>query len=303
MELMQLQMLAAVAEENTIQKAAERVHRTAPAVSIAISKLEEELGTHLVDRSLGHDFRLTLAGETLVDYARRLLLLRDEALAAIGEIRNAKRGSLRIGANQSIGEYLLPQLTKAFQKQYPGVKLKVVIGYSDAVLSALKRHELDIALVASQPRDEDLRGRLFLRDRLVAVMSPRHRLANRDMVHVQDLSTESLIVLTELSELRERVVRTFQRFEVPLNVQVETGTLESVKRMAAEDMGVGIVPRMCVREEEKSGALVVKAMEEFEEQRGLWVICRDTSALPPACQAFLKVIKSEVPVLKAGRAA
>ena len=73
--------------------------------------------------------------------------------------------------------------------------------------------------------------------------------------------------------------------------------------MAAEDMGVGIVPRMCVREEEKSGALVVKAMEEFEEQRGLWVICRDTSALPPACQAFLKVIKSEVPVLKAGRAA
>src|ERR1700675_1363641 len=101
MELMQLQMLVAVAEERTLQKAAARVFRTPQAISTAIGKLKEEIGTPLLDRAPGRDFRLTPAGEALVNYARRLLSLRDEALSTMGEIRNARSGNLRIGANQS----------------------------------------------------------------------------------------------------------------------------------------------------------------------------------------------------------
>jgi DNA-binding transcriptional LysR family regulator len=293
MELMQLQMLVAVAEEGSLRKAAGRVYRTAPAVSIAISKLEDEIGTLLLDRARGQGFHLTAAGEVLVGYARSLISLRDEALAAVEGIRNIERGQLRIGANQSIGEYLLPQLMQSFQKHYPGVKLKVVIGYSDAVLLALKHWELDVALVAGQPQDKDLRGRLLMRDRLVAIMSARHRLANRDPLHLRELSGEPLIVLTAKSELRERVAATFQRSRASLNVQVETGTLESIKKMAARDMGVGIVPRMCVHEEEESGHLVVRTVEEFREERMLWIVCR-RGALSPACRAFIKVTKAEV---------
>jgi DNA-binding transcriptional LysR family regulator len=294
MELMQLQMLIAVAEEGTLQKAAERVYRTAPAVSIAISKLEEEMGTPLFDRSLGRDFRRTPAGEVLIDYAKRLLSLRDEALAAVEEIRNVKRGQLRIGANQSIGEYLLPQLTKVFLERYPDVKLKVVIGYSDAVLTALKHHELDLALVASQPRDKDVRGQLLMRDKLVAVVSPGHHFATRDAIRIQELGKEPLIVLGALSELRERVVETFRRSHIPLNVRVETGTLESIKQMAARNMGVGIVPWISVRAEEARGELVVKTIEEFHEDRTLWIVCRRQTREPsPVCQAFMNFIKSE----------
>jgi DNA-binding transcriptional LysR family regulator len=293
MELMQLQMLVAVAEEGSVQKAAGRVYRTAPAVSIALSKLEHEVGTLLLDRTRGHAFRLTAAGEVLVDYARGLISLRDEAIAAVEGIRNIESGQLRIGANQSIGEYLLPQLTQSFQKRYPGVKLKVAIGYSDAILSSLKHWELDIALVAGQPQDRDLRGHLLMRDRLVAVMNSKHRLAARETIRLHDLAGEPLIVLTAKSELRERVAVTFQRSRTPLNVQVETGTLESIKKMAARDMGVGIVPRMCVQEEEANGDLVVKAVEEFREERMLWMVCR-RSPLSPACRAFMKVIKSEL---------
>ena len=291
---MQLQMLVAVAEEHTLQKAAVRVYRTPQAISTAISKLNEEIGTPLFDRSLARDFRLTPAGEALVDYARRLLSLRDEALAAMEGIRNARSGHLRIGANQSVGEYLLPELTRTFQARYPGIKLKLMIGYSDAVVSALKRHELDIALVASQTRDEDLRSQLLMRDRLMTVMSPRHPLAGRDVIHIQELGGEPLIILTAKSELRERVVEVFKRFRVALNVQVETGTLVSIKNMVARDMGVGIVPRMCIKGEEARGELVVKTIAEFGEERSLWVVCRRSTALAPACQAFIKVIQSEL---------
>ena len=90
MELRQLQVLVAVAEEGRLQKAAARLCRTIPAVSIAIRKLEEEVGTPLFERSKRHELYLTTVGEELVDYANRLLTLRDEALAAVAEVRDAK---------------------------------------------------------------------------------------------------------------------------------------------------------------------------------------------------------------------
>jgi DNA-binding transcriptional LysR family regulator len=295
MELMQLQMLVAVAEEGTLLKAGERVYRTAPAVSIAITKLEEEIGTALLVRSQGHDFGLTTAGEVLVDYAKRLLSLREEAMAAVGEVKNLKRGHLRIGANQSVGEYLLPHLTKAFLDRYPDVKLKVIIGYSDSVLAALRRHDLDLALVASQPRDADLEARLLLHDRLVAVMNPQHPLANKNVIHIKELGGEPLILLTATSELRERVAEAFRRAQVSLNVRIETETLESIKQMAAKSMGIGIVPRMSVKAESTGGRLVSKTIQEFREERTLWIVSRRQALEPsPVCQAFMKLIKSEL---------
>lgn len=90
MELRQLQVLVAVAEEGRLEKAAVRLRRTTPAVSIAIRKLEEEVGTPLFERSNRHELHLTGAGESLVDYAKRLLLLQDEALAAVKQVGIAK---------------------------------------------------------------------------------------------------------------------------------------------------------------------------------------------------------------------
>ena len=95
MELGQLQVLVAVAEEGRLQKAAARLHRTIPALSFAIRKLEEELGMPLFERSNRHELRLTGAGESLVDYGKRLLLLRDEALASVEESGIAKDRRLK----------------------------------------------------------------------------------------------------------------------------------------------------------------------------------------------------------------
>lgn len=294
--MMQLQMLVAVAEERTLQKAADRVYRTQPAVSIAIAKLEEEVGAALFDRSQGRDFRLTPTGDVLLTYARRLLSVRDEALSAVEEIRNLKSGHLRIGANQSVGEYLLPELIEGFRKRYPAVKLRVSIGYSDAILSALKHHQLDIALVASQPKDPQLRGQLIMRDRLIAVFSPLHALAKHETIHLQDLGSEPLILLTATSELREKITQAFKRLHVPLNVQVETETLESIKNMAAAGMGVGIVPSICMKYRGSRDDLAMKTIEEFRDERSVWLVVRHTSATP-ACQAFIKTIKSELRAL------
>jgi DNA-binding transcriptional LysR family regulator len=90
MELKELQILVAVAEEGRLRKAAARLRRTTPAVSVAIRKLEEEVGMPLFERSKKHELHLTAAGESLVDYAKRLLSLQDEALATVEQVHIAK---------------------------------------------------------------------------------------------------------------------------------------------------------------------------------------------------------------------
>lgn len=288
---MQLQMLVAAAEATSLQKAADRVNRTPQAVSMAIEKLEDEIGVLLFDRTSSRGFRLTAEGEVFVDYARRSLLLLNEALAAVEQVGSARRCRLRIGANQSIGEYLLPRITHTFQDQNPGTKLKIVIGFSKSILSALRSGDVDLALVADKPRDKELTVQPLMTDRLIAILNPGHPLAGQESIQLNALGTESLVLLPETSELRGRVVETFRRFGIQLNLHVETGTLDSIKRLVAQNMGIGIVPSLCVTREDARN-LVVKTIREFPEDRHLWIV---HPLLPSApCQAFVTLLKSEL---------
>lgn len=289
---MQLRMLVALVDEGSVQKAAERVFRTAPAVSMALRKLELELGGSLFDRSHPGDYGLTPAGEVLVRYARRLVALHDEALAAVAETRNGQRGTLRIGTNESISLYLLPQLTQMFRQLYPEVKLEVTCDHSDALLSALRRHRLDVALVACCRSDQDLERDPIMKDELVVIMSPKHPLASKADLHIQELGSQSIIIEGDSSSLHGTVVEAFRRFHTPLNVQVESGAIEAIKRMVEHNVGIGIVPRMCVREEEQAGKLVLRTIQEFREERILWVVRRRDGPQSPASKVFVEVIKS-----------
>src|SRR6202521_6077792 len=124
MELSQLDFLLKVAEERSFSRAADRVFRTQPAVSIAIRRLEEEIGAPLFDRSQKTP-TLTDAGELVYDYARRILVLRDQAQDVVSELRSLKRGRVRIGANESTSLYILPHLILEYREQHPDVKVEI----------------------------------------------------------------------------------------------------------------------------------------------------------------------------------
>lgn len=111
-------------------------------MSIAIRKLEEEFGASLFDRSKRYEYRLTQVGEALYSYATRMLHLRNEASAALGDICKLRAGRLRIGANESISLYLLPLLAEAFLKQHSKVRTEVKCERSESVLVELKERKL-----------------------------------------------------------------------------------------------------------------------------------------------------------------
>ena len=123
-ELMQLEMFVAVVEEGSVHGAADRVFRTQPAVSLAVLKLEKEIGGPLFDRSKLYRYTLTQLGDSLYSYATRILALRNETHVALEDIRNLRAGRLRVGANESISLYLLPRLTQEFLHRFANIQIE-----------------------------------------------------------------------------------------------------------------------------------------------------------------------------------
>jgi len=292
MELMQLEMFVAMVEEGSFRRAADRVFRTQPALTMAIRKLEQELGAQLFDRSNRNDYVLTDSGEVLYEHAKRLLNLRDEGVAALEQLHTFQSGRIRIGANESTSLYLLPQLILDFRERYPKIKIEVSRQLSARLPHELRQRNLDFAILSFLPDDTDLEAIPIMRDELIFIVNPSHRLAKLDRVHIRDLGGESFIAHNVRSPARDKVIETFRRFQTPLNITIEITTIETIKRFVAMNLGVAFVPLMCVREECGRGELAAVKIEGFRHERTLWAVRRRTDAHSHAAQAFMQVIES-----------
>jgi DNA-binding transcriptional LysR family regulator len=289
MELMQLEMFVAVVEEGSVRGAAERVFRTQPAVSIAVSKLEREFEAPLFDRSKRHEYRLTQVGEALYQHATRMLGLRSETVSAISDIRNLRLGRLRIGANESLSLHLLPQLAQTFLTAHPGIRMEVKCERSKSLLADLKDRNLDLALLSFRPEDKELDCKFVMQDELVLITSPAHAFAAKERVHIKDLGEESLLVMdvSEPSPWHRKIAEAFVEVKAPLHLTVENAPIEMIKKMVAVGVGVGFVPLMSVREEKKSGDLAVIDVDGFHLERSVWLV-RRRAVQSPATKAFLE---------------
>ncbi|HLA09653.1 MAG TPA: LysR family transcriptional regulator [Pyrinomonadaceae bacterium] len=287
MEFQQLEMFAAVVEEGSVRRAAERVFRTAPAVSIALRKLEEELGAPLFDRSERNHRQLTPAGRSLYSYATRILDMRKEATAAIKELSLDEHPSLRIGTLESTSLYLLPRLIQTFNLVHPATRTEVVCGNSERLLTALANRTIELALVVDVANESQFDGHLIVKDELVLITSPEHSLAQLKKVQVSHLAGEHLIVQGAKSVLRERIVQAFQDAETAFTVSVENIAIEAIKRMVAENLGVGFVPLMCVREEVALGKLATIEVEGINREWDLWLVWLKDRALSEVAHAFV----------------
>jgi DNA-binding transcriptional LysR family regulator len=292
MELMQLEMFVAMVEEGSFHKAAERVLRTQPAVSMAIRKLEQEIGAQLFDRSNRNACALTDTGDALYNYAKQLLNLRDEALLTVQQLHNLQSGRIRIGANESTGLYLLPNLILEFRERYPKIKIEVYRQLSARLPQELRQRNLDFAILSFLPEASDLEASPIMRDELALIANPQHELASRERVHIRDLGAATFIAHNVRSPSRDKVIEAFRRFQTPLNITIEIATIETIKRFVALNLGLAFAPRMCVQEEVERGDLVVIPVEGFSYERTLWAVRRRTDAHSHAAQAFMQVINA-----------
>lgn len=277
-----------VANERSFSRAAEKLGRTQPAVSLALQRLESELGEKLFDRS-ARDVVLTDAGRTVLDYARRFQNLEAELGNAIAELRDHSAGCLSIGANESTGLYLLKHIEK-YRKLYPKVKVEVRRSFSSRIPGEIAEGNLELGVISYEPRDERLTSTVIYTDALVFVVSPKHRLADRKDVPISDLGSETFIAHNVLSPYREIVLRSFRDRGVRLNMEVEMPTVETIRRMVERNVGVAFLPRMCVEQEIAEGRLITVKVPEIDVERKIYLVQPARRGVSYAGEAFLKLV-------------
>src|SRR5215475_13192096 len=191
MELYSLQVFLTVATEKSFSRAATKLLRTQPAVSLAVQRLEQELGEKLIDRS-GKDLILTDAGRSVLEYARRFESLQRELDNSLAELRDNSAGRLTIGANESTTLYLLRHIEK-YRELYPKVKVQVRRSLSSKIPSELLDGNLELGVTSYDPADARLTSKVIYTDALALVVSPKHRLASRKSISISELADETFI--------------------------------------------------------------------------------------------------------------
>jgi DNA-binding transcriptional LysR family regulator len=289
MELYPLKVFLTVADEKSFSRAAEKLLRTQPAISLAIQKLESDLQEKLIDRS-GKDLLLTDAGQIVYDYARRFENLASELENALAELRDNSAGRLIIGANESTSLYLLDHIER-YRRLYPKVKVQVRRTLSSKVPGQLIDGELELGVISYDPEDDRLLSMVLFTDHLAFVVSPQHRFANRAEVSINELGMETFIAHNVLSPYRAVVLKEFQRYKVPLNMDVEMPTVETIRKMVQRNEGVAFLPRMCVEQEVTQETLREVKVPELSVERKIHLVCPAKRSLSHAAKAFLELVR------------
>ena len=278
-----------MAEERSFSRAAVRLHRTQPAVSQVIRKLEEGVGETLFDRA-ARDGSLTAAGVLLRDYAQRLLALRREAASALGELKSLERGHLQLAANEYTCMYLLPAID-AFRREFPHVNVTVHRTLASQVPKELNLRTFELGVISFRPDPEQFRTIAVYGDSLAFIVGPKHPLATVERVSINELGSELFVAHNVTSPLRRKVIEAFQRYRTPLNMGVELPTIEAIKRFVAMGNGVALVPHLAVAQELDAGDLVRVFVDELDIRRVLRLVHRRQATLSYAGKAFLNTLK------------
>jgi DNA-binding transcriptional LysR family regulator len=290
-ELYPLQVFQTVVTEKSFSRAADKLFRTQPAVSLAIQRLETELGEKLMDRT-GRELLLTDAGRIVLEYARRFENLDRELENAIAELRDNAAGRLIIGANESTTLYLLRHI-QTYRRLYPKVRVQVRRSLSSKIPQQLIDGDLELGVISYEPADPRLVTQVIYTDHLAFVVSPSHRFAGRDSVSIADLGMETFIAHNVVSPYREAVLREFQRQKVALNMDVEMPTVETIRKLVQRNEGVAFLPRMCVEQELEQGTLKEIKVAELHVERKIRLV--HPARRPPshAAKAFLELVKGK----------
>jgi DNA-binding transcriptional LysR family regulator len=251
MDVRQLEMFRAVAEEGSFTRAAQRLHVSQSAVSRQVKLLEEELGGLLLHRG-GNGVALTGPGELVLKAANRVQRDLQDVVWQLSENQKLQRGLLRLGGGMTVCLYILPRLLKKFRSRFKQVELHVASGTSEAILRLLRNHQVDLGLLTLPVVATDLEVLPVLKEEMVVVMAPRHPLARARSVEPRQLGRFPLILFESGSNTRKVVDQFFVEEEIPTQVAMETENVEIIKAMVASGLGISVVPYAAIAKDVRS---------------------------------------------------
>lgn len=278
MTLRELQYLVALATHRSFRRAAEACFVSQPTLSTQIGKLEEELGVLLLERDRRR-VMLTPAGRDAVERAQRIL-------REVGEMKEAARragaveaGTLRLGAFPTLAPYLLPHLVPPLHARFPRLKLHLIEEKSDVLMSRIEQGSLDAAFLALPLRDDRLHAEALFREPFLMAVPADHPLANRATVTVEDLETETLMLLDEGHCLRDQALEVCELAGARETHEFRATSLETLRQMVIAGMGTTLMPKLATEATPSPDALRLIAFSGSDPSRKIGLVWRETTPM------------------------
>lgn len=252
MSLHHLRVFLAVADAQSISKAAERLMVSQPSVSQVIAELEKTYSARLFDR-IGRKIYITESGSYLQRYARQITDLYDEMERGITDCE--ERGVLRIGASLTVGSTVLPELISDLQAKMPALHSNVTVKNTADIEQMLLKNELDIALVEGYVHSSELTQHAVADDEVVLVCGKGHPMYQTTVASKEQIAGISVILREQGSGTRELFERTMSTNELPWNVCWESADSDGIVAAAIHGLGVGVIAKRLVLREAEEGSL------------------------------------------------
>ena len=293
MTLTELRYIVAVARERHFGRAAEACFVSQPTLSVAVKKLEEELGVALFERGPG-EVTVTPAGQKIVEQAQRVLeeAARIRELAAAG--RDPLAGPLRLGAIYTIGPYLLPKLIPILRRNAPSMQLHILENFTHRLAEMLKNGEVDVILIALPFEEPGIEARAVYDEPFVIAVPKGHRWEGRKRVSSEELTKEALLLLGEGHCFRDQVLEFCHTMRArdrnPLARTVEGGSLETIRQMVASGVGVTVLPSTSITSAGASDLMRILPFARPVPSRRVALAWRRSFPRPEAIEALRKSI-------------
>lgn len=240
MELRQLEYFQMASRLKNITRAAERLRVSQPNITVAVKKLEAELGIQLFDRS---QKQLSLTPEGAVFLNRIELALRNiqDAVVEVNDYKQLQKGTIKIGIPSMIGAYLFPKIFSSFQRRYSHLDIYLYEEGSMAIREQLERDELDFGIVIISGASQNLQLLPMSTNQILACVPPQSSLAEKSSLAFSDLENTDLIMLKEGSYLRNLVLQKLKAESMEPNIVLESNQIETIKGLVASDVGAAFL--------------------------------------------------------------
>jgi LysR family transcriptional regulator, low CO2-responsive transcriptional regulator len=283
--LHQLATFQVVAKHCSYVRAAEELHFSQPAVSAQIHQLEESIGVKLFDK-IGRKTHLTRAGEELYHYSEKIFSLIDETLETMEALSSPHTGRLSVGADTTVGTYVVPNMLGKFHHLYPNVEITLEVVNRKYLVEELINNQLDMVIMGKVPTEVPVFVAPFAPNELVLIAPPTHRLAPLTRAPFADLAREHFLLREEGSGTRAALEEAFREAGLPLLVSMQVGNNSAIKQGVAAGLGIALISRVAIDMELETKRLIMLDVEGFPIMRQWRLVHLKEKNLSATARAF-----------------
>ena len=269
MEIHQLEYVVAVDQYQHFSLAAEQINVSQPTLSHQIKKLEAELGVQLFIRTT-RSIQVTEAGKEFITYAKRILSDIEQAKQAMMEHANLKFGHVRIGAIPNMTYLGITALIVQFKANYPGINLSLYEDNSESLLKKMNNHEIDVAFINTPNTPPDVAEYYpLIQDHFVLFVSQNHRLSDKKIVSLTELSQEQFIIFKMGTNLQNRFVKLCKEAGFKPDIILESGHIETMKGFVEEGIGILFASKRAALSMVSNKTVIIQLTPTMERVTGL----------------------------------